>query len=123
MKLVIHPHTQELGLRLVDGSHIPLPSYLLETKDVPCVQIKIGGPLSGRTKGRSKDGLEVIYYRIGDLTVVRTLKYDAQGNCISDEEKLINDPKQLELPYVLRNHIVFTNEKDINGHLEIPKEA
>jgi len=62
-------------------------------------------------------------YRIGDLMVVRTLKYDNQGSCVSDEEKLVTDPKQLELPYVLRNHIAFTNKKDSNGHLELPKEA
>ena len=64
-----------------------------------------------------KDGSKVIYYRIGDLMVVRTLKYDDQGNCVSDEEKLVTDPKQLEFLYVLRNHIAFTNMKDRDGHL------
>ncbi len=123
MKLVIHPHTQELEAMLLDGNRVPLPSHLLETQYAPSVQIKIGGPLKGRIMGRSKDGSKVVYYRIGDLMVVRTLKYDDQGNCVSDEEKQVTDPKQLEIPYVLRNHIVFTNKKDINGHLEIPKEA
>jgi hypothetical protein len=108
---------------LLDGNLVPLPSYLLETQYTPSVQIKIGGPLKGRIMGRSKGGSEVVYYRIGDLMVIRTLKYDEQGNCVSDEEKQVTDPKQLELPYTLRNHIVFTNKKDINGHLEMPKEA
>jgi len=60
MKLLIHPHTQELEAMLLDGNRIPLPSHLLEAKYTPSVQIKIGGPLKGRIKGRSKDGSEVI---------------------------------------------------------------
>ncbi len=123
MKLVIHSHTQELEVMLLDGSRVSLPLHLLETKYAPSVQIKIGRPLKDCIKGKSKDGSEVVYYKIDDLIVVRTLKYDDQGNCISDEEKLVNDSKQLEHPYVLRNHIVFTSKQDINGYLEIPKEA
>jgi len=123
MKLVIHPHTQELEAILLDGNRVPLPAYLLEDKYIPSVQIKIGGPLKRRIKGGYKDGSEVIYYRIGSFMVVRTIKYDDQGKCVSDEEKLVTDPTQLELPYVLRNHIIFTNNKDNDGHLELPKEA